>query len=275
MAIKIIASDLDGTLMSTDHMTVSPKTKEVLKKAHDMGVKLAIATGRPLALIDYVVEQLPFVDYVITANGACVYDMAQKKNVYTNLISNEITKKLLAYFLSREVFFDVYIDGRSKYQLDTQRYFNNSDFPQGFVDEVVKSMDGFEDLTKFVGTRGVEKITLYSVKDSDYNEFREKMESLGLSAATSFRGNLEATAGTAHKGAALKGLCDILGFTADEAMSFGDAGNDCSMLEFARYSFAMANATDECKAAAKHITKSNGEDGVALAIEKFVLNCGN
>lgn len=275
MAIKIIASDLDGTLMSTDHMTVSPRTKSALKRAHDMGVKLAIATGRPLALIDYVIEQLPFVDYVITANGACVYDMAQKKNVYTNLISNEITRELLAYFLSREVFFDVYIDGRSKYQLDTQKYFEGSAFPQGFVDEVVKSMDGFESLTDFVGNQGIEKITLYCVKDNDYNKFREKMEGLGLSAATSFKGNLEATALTAHKGAALRGLCDILGFTADEAMSFGDAGNDCPMLEFAEYSFAMENATQECKAAARYITGSNGDDGVAQAIEKFVLNCGN
>lgn len=272
MAIKIIASDLDGTLMSTDHMTVSPRTRAALTRAHDMGVKLAIATGRPLALIDYVVNQLPFVDYVITANGACVYDMAQKKNVYTNLISNALAKELIAYFLSREVFFDVYINGRSKYQLDTQKYFANSDFPQGFIDEVVKSMDGFEDLTEFVGNQGIEKITLYSVKDSDYDEFREKMESLGLSVATSFKGNLEATAGTAHKGAALKGLCDILDLTSDEAMSFGDAGNDCTMLEFAQYSFAMENAVEECKAAAKYITKSNGEDGVAHAIEKFVLN---
>lgn len=271
MSIKIIASDLDGTLMSTDHMTVSPRTKEALKRAHDMGVKLAIATGRPLALIDYVVEQIPFVDYVITANGACVYDMAQKKNIYTDLISNEITKELITYFLSRKVFFDVYIDGRSKYQLDTQKYFVNNAFSQEFIDEVIKSMDGFENLSEFVADKGIEKITLYSVKDSDYDTFKGKMELLGLSASTSFKGSLEATSATAHKGLALKRLCDILGFTADEAMSFGDAGNDCPMLEFAKYSFAMKNATAQCKASAKYITESNGKDGVAQAIEKFVL----
>ena len=271
MSIKIIASDLDGTLMSTDHMTVSPRTKEALKRAHDMGVKLAIATGRPLALIDYVVEQIPFVDYVITANGACVYDMAQKKNIYTDLISNEITKELITYFLSRKVFFDVYIDGRSKYQFDTQKYFENNAFSQEFIDEVTKSMDGFENLSEFVADKGIEKITLYSVKDSDYDTFKGKMELLGLSASTSFKGSLEATSATAHKGLALKGLCDILGFTADEAMSFGDAGNDCPMLEFAKYSFAMKNATAQCKASAKYITESNGKDGVAQAIEKFVL----
>lgn len=275
MSIKIIASDLDGTLMSTDHMTVSPRTKAALAKAHEMGVKIAIATGRPLALIDYVVNQIPFIDYVITANGACVYDMVQKKNVYINLIENDTTMKLVDYFLSREVFFDVYIDGRSKYQLDTQKYFISTDFPQSFVDEVVKSMDGYESLSEFVGNQRVEKITLYSVSDSDYNEFRSEMESCGLSVATSFKGNLEATAGTAHKGSALKGLCELLGFTADEAMSFGDAGNDCPMLEFAKYSFAMENATEECKASAKYIAKSNGEDGVAQAIEKFVLNTEN
>lgn len=271
MSVKIIASDLDGTLMAPDHMTVSPRTKSALKKAHDMGVKLAIATGRPLALIDYVTRQIPFIDYVITANGACVYDMVQKKNIYTDLIPNETARELIGFFLRREVFFDVYIDGRSKYQLDTQQYFASSEFPQGFVDEVVKSMDGFENLTEFIGDRAIEKITLYSVKDSDYTEFKQQLERYGLSAATSFRGNLEATAKTADKGAALKGLCDILGFAPEEAMSFGDAGNDCPMLAFAGYSFAMENAMDECKAAAKYTAKSNAEDGVARAIEKFVL----
>jgi hydroxymethylpyrimidine pyrophosphatase-like HAD family hydrolase len=54
-------------------------------------------------------------------------------------------------------------------------------------------------------------------------------------------------------------------------MSFGDAENDCPMLDFAKYSFAMENGTDECKAHAKFVTKSNAEDGVAVAVEKYAL----
>ena len=75
----------------------------------------------------------------------------------------------------------------------------------------------------------------------------------------------------ANKGSALLGICENMGITSDEVMSFGDAGNDCPMLDFAKYSFAMENGTDECKAHAEFVTKSNGEDGVAVAVEKYAL----
>ncbi|MCM1286439.1 MAG: Cof-type HAD-IIB family hydrolase [Acetobacter sp.] len=271
MPIKIIASDLDGTLMYTDHVTVTKRTYQALKQTHDMGVKLAISTGRPLALLDGVLEQIPFVDYVITANGAGVYDRNSGRNIYTNYISNDIAVKMIKYFLTQEVFFDVYIDGRSKYQLGYEKYFINEDFETPFMKEIMLSMDGFDNLLDYVENKDIEKITLYNVKDKDYDIFKAEMENYGLNTATSFKGNLEATVGTTDKGYALKGLCDILGFTADEAMTFGDAGNDCPMLEFAKYSFAMKNATPQCKASAKYSAKSNAEDGVAQAIEEFVL----
>ena len=53
-------------------------------------------------------------------------------------------------------------------------------------------------------------------------------------------------------------------------MSFGDAENDCPMLDFAKYSFAMENGSDECKSHAKFVTKSNAEDGVAVAVENML-----
>ena len=73
-----------------------------------------------------------------------------------------------------------------------------------------------------------------------------------------------------NKGAALDGMCKALGITADECMAFGDAGNDCEMLEYAKYSFAMANGTQECKQSAKYETKSNAEDGVAHGIMRYL-----
>ena len=74
MAVKLIVTDLDGTLMSPDHQTVSERTKNALKTAHDNGVKIAIATGRTLTFTDNVTSQVPFVDYVIYSNGAAVFD---------------------------------------------------------------------------------------------------------------------------------------------------------------------------------------------------------
>ena len=269
--IKLIATDLDGTLMSPDHLTVSPHTVNTIKSAHDKGIKLAVATGRPLSLIGDVIHQVPFVDYIIYSNGACVFDRTKNEIIYSNLIPNELALELIDYLLENKVFFEIYVEGKSYYQLDTEYLFENTFFEKAFIDEVMRSMTGCRNLSEYLGNKAVEKITLYCVKDKDYDKFRDKFLSYDLSVASSFEANIEATVKTANKGEAVKGICDTLGITADECMTFGDAGNDCPMLRFAKYSFAMANGTDECKAAAKYIAKSNAEDGLALAVEEYAL----
>ena len=272
MSIKLIATDLDGTLMSPDHMTITDFTLDTLKKAHNMGVKIVVSTGRPLALTDKVIKQIPFADYVIYGNGACIFDRNSNKKIYSNLISNHAAVKIIKYFLNQKVFFEVYVNGRSQYQFGFEEYFDKTDMPNDFIDEVIKSMDGHEDLLKYLGDNDIEKITLYSVKDDKYPIYNAELERMGFSTASSFKGNLEATASSADKGTALDELSKILGITADEVMSFGDEGNDIPMLIFAKYSFDMGNASEECKKAAKFIAKSNAEDGLAKAVCEYVLN---
>ena len=96
-------------------------------------------------------------------------------------------------------------------------------------------------------------------------------ESKGLVLTSALAGVVSATAVGSDKGTALKGLCDIIGCSAQEAMTFGDASNDSTMLKFAQYSFAMANGDEICKASARYQAPSNAEDGVAQMIEKFAL----
>lgn len=272
MSIKLIATDLDGTLMSPDHLTVTPRTVKALREAHDKGVKIAIATGRPMCIIGNVIEQVPFVDYIIQSNGACVFDRKKSQNVYENLIPFENVKEIIEYLLKYEVYFDVSYKGESHYQRGIEKYFmDDSEFPNDFVEEVKKTMNPHHDLAGFLNGDGVEKITLYTVKPENEQEFSQKLLSYNLSVASSFRGCLEATANGADKGKAVDGLCRELGITAENTMTFGDAGNDCPMLEFAKYSFAMGNGSDECKKSAKHIAPSNAEDGLAETVEKYVL----
>lgn len=269
--IKLIATDLDGTLMSADHLTVTQRTVNTLRTAHEKGIKIAIATGRPMCIIGNVVEQVPFVDYIIYSNGACVYDRNTEEVVYSNLINGEDAADIIKYLLGWEVFFDVSYNGESHYQLGIEKYFENMEFPGDFVSEVMESMNGHKNLAEYLNGDGVEKITLYTVKDEDFDELKDKLLSYHFSVATSFKGNLEATVIDADKGNAVAGICEEMQITADEVMAFGDAGNDCRMLEFAKYSFAMENATDECKASAKFVTLSNADDGLAVAVEKYAL----
>lgn len=271
MSIKMIATDLDGTLMSPDHLTITERTKAALKQAHDLGIRLALCTGRPMCIIGDVVEQVPFVDYIIHSNGASVYDRNNNKPVYESLIPNDVACELIDFVLQYEVSFDVTVNGESHLQKGTEVYFDSMIFPTEFIQSVSESMIAHDDLKAFLDGRGIEKITLYTVKDEDFDELWSKIESKNLFVATSFKGNIEATSINADKGKALKGVCDSLGIEAREVMAFGDAGNDCPMLEYALYSFAMGNATDECKSSARFETDTNGEDGVAVQIERYCL----
>ena len=82
---------------------------------------------------------------------------------------------------------------------------------------------------------------------------------------------MEFTAPGVNKGAAARALCARMGWTADQVMAFGDAGNDLELLSWAGWSFAMANASEPAKRAARHLTASNGEAGVAQGVERYFL----
>ena len=78
MQIKLIAMDLDGTLMLPDHQRVGETTRRALAACHQQGVRLALATGRPLALPEPVQARLPFLDFIVFSNGAGVWDVQNK-----------------------------------------------------------------------------------------------------------------------------------------------------------------------------------------------------
>lgn len=271
MSVKIIATDLDGTLMAPDHLTVTERTKSALVKAHEKGIKIAVATGRALSFTEGVTKQVPFADYVICSNGASVYDRNNEKFVYTNLISPEITAEAIKLLNSLPVYYNIYADGYIYVQNGSEKYFVNSDLPTVFIAEFASKTVNCEDIAEAIKGRGAELIDVFYNTEKTKKIIFDFFEENGLVLTSALSGVVSATAVGSDKGTALKGLCDIMGFTAEEAMTFGDASNDATMLKFADYSFAMENGDDICKASARFAAPSNAEDGVAQMIEKYAL----
>lgn len=271
--IKLITLDLDGTLMSADHITVSEANRRALKEAHDKGVKIAISTGRTLAIIGDVCEQVPEVDYIMYSNGAGVFDRNQGKTIYQNLMNWDFCKGVLKYLDTKPTFVEVYVDGKSYVQKNKEQFFIDNLLPKEFLEALMSRMNICENLYETVKGKEIEKITLYSKNQDAFDEMWKYFSNMSdkIYLASSLKGNMEMTRFDVDKGKALDGMCKVLGFTADECMAFGDAGNDCPMLEYSKYSFAMANATDECKKSAKYVTLSNKEDGVAVAINNYII----
>lgn len=271
MSVKIIATDLDGTLMSPDHLTVSERTKNALFKAHEKGIKIAIATGRALKFTEGVTKQIPFVDYVICSNGANVYDRKAEKFIYSNLISEELTAETLNIIKKMPVYYNVYINGKNYVQNGAEKFFENSGLPKEFLDEFASKIIVCDDIIESVKGCGAELIDIFYRDAETGKAVFDFVEGKDLFITSSLAGVVSLNAPGADKGTALKGLCDIMGFTTDEAMSFGDASNDATMLEYAYYSFAMANGDEICKSKARFSAPSNADDGVAQMIEEYAF----
>lgn len=265
--IQLIALDLDGTLMMPDHVSVSRANKAALAAAHARGAKIAVATGRTLSILGNVCEQVPEIDYILYSNGAGVFDRKTDTVVFEAALPKPTGLQLLQYFDRLPAFLEVYAGGKSYAQQNKEPFFPADAFPQAFVESAKKGMIFCENLTQTLREDAIEKFTVYITDRRLYRRVWEALSDRGdLSVTTSFPISIDVTFSGADKGTALCALCGRLGITAQNCMAFGDAENDLPMLSFARYGFAMENASAACKRGAPYITKSNAEDGVALAI---------
>ena len=271
MAIKIIATDLDGTLMAPDHLTVTERTRKALSDAHDKGIKISIATGRALNFTEGVTKQIPFADYVICSNGASVYDRNNNSFIYTNLVSPEITAEAIALLNSLPVYYNIYMEGRIFAQKGADAFFGNLNLPTAFLEDFVSRLIICDDISDVTKGKGAELIDVFFSDENSKKIILDFFDEKGLFLASALGGVVSATAQGSDKGTALKGLCDILGILPEEAMTFGDASNDATMLEYAHYSFAMENGDEICKNSARFSAPSNADDGVAQMIEKYAL----
>lgn len=272
MAIKLIAADLDGTLMLPDHQTVGEKTKDVLRQCSEKGVKIAIATGRTFSLVTPVIEQVPFVDYVIYSNGAGVYDCNTKKRIYSDPIDRDTAFRVLHFLQSMPIYYEFYADGAPHAEASRIKYFCLKGVPRSFAEELLADAVRHDDINEFLSHADIEKINLFSLPEETNEKIRHMLAGeKSLSVTSSIECNIEVNKDDTNKGKALSGLCDLLGITAGETMCFGDGGNDVEMLRFADYSFAMENATEAAKSAAKFSAPSNGDEGVGVVADRVVL----
>ncbi len=278
MAIKLIVTDLDGTFMNSNHVTIPQENIEAFKKAHEMGIKVAIASGRTKILADYVTEQLPFLDYLITSNGAVTYDLKTGEIVCQTLIDNKQSVEIFNILKDYDLIYEIYYKGDCFMNPESYGKFDEDHVAPHIYKLLSNFIKEVPDLEAHIDGKGIEKLNILTLSAEQRMELEEKISKSGeVAFASSFpvttgkNGNLEMTAISATKGFAVKGLAMSLGLDKENIMCFGDGENDCPMLEYADYSFAMENGTDLAKSTAKFVTDTNDNGGVAKAIKKYVF----
>ena len=270
--IKLICLDMDGTLLDDDHATVPPRNIAALRQAAERGAAVAIASGRAWSLLQGVNAQLGVIRYAVLSNGAAVLDVKAGKWIYRRAMDQKARRIIISQLLEWGIPFEVYCEGENYIQADRAEQVLASALSPEFA-QVLRTMSYFpEDLNAALDGKGVEKIHIFHVPDELRRQMLDVVEACGpLAVTTSFAQNMELTAPGVNKGSAVQALCRELGLEPTQVMAFGDAGNDLELLRWAGWSFAMGNASDEAKAAARYVTGTNREGGVGMAIERYLL----
>ena len=284
--IKVIASDMDGTLLGDNHKP-APETLAAVKKACDAGIRFMIATGRnfPGAMAELKDAEL-VCDYIV-GSGAEVRN-PQQEVVVTHPISIELCRAIYEEIRDYPLSVTFCTDGydykigtpeeiEESLMLQMQLFFSNQPREELAKTEtyrrIKKSTRAMTDMDELEATGvPVYKLFLYSEDKAMLDEMNIRLQqNKDIAVASSFPTNLEITDVKAQKGPVLKEYIESLGYTMDEVMVLGDSLNDLSMIsmDFGA-TVAMANADPEVKSAAKYITKSNTEFGVAYAIEELL-----
>lgn len=277
MSIRLIASDLDGTLL-TDRKELSIKTRMVLDQAVQQGIHIVPATGRSFYSVPEMIRNYPGIEYVITANGGAVYSVSQNKRIYQCLLQKEAVEAAVAVRKRENMILEVVIDGipyaEEKYVEDPIRYLA-TEYGAKYVKATrkpVKDICGFA-----MEHRGELDSISFVCRHEDKKRLYASLDKVlpNVYVTSSVSNLIEIGHKDAGKGKTLRWLLDRLEISPDEAMAFGDADNDISMLDVVKYGIAMGNGTENCRKAAGYVTDTNEKDGVAKAIQHFVINDKN
>jgi len=289
--IKLIASDMDGTLLN-DKMAVSDRNIEAIKNAKKAGIEFLIATGRSLE------EAKPFLkDRVhpgyITLNGAEVYD-SNLKLISSNPISHASKIKVINYFHEHKVYFEVvtnkgiFSDNKelrvsslaellvklnpgTTYEAalkDTLERVKMT--PMTFVDnyDEILNDDSYQ-IMKLLGFSNKESEVLAPLRKDIEDNINDVV------VTSSSPNNVEINSVDAQKGIALLEYAEDKNIKPEEIMAIGDNLNDASMIRDAGVGVAMANAIPAIKELAQISTDNNINDGVAQVVEKVIAEANS
>lgn len=269
--IRIIGLDLDGTTLTSEKV-LTPHTKEVLEECIRNGIIVLPATGRVSSGIPDYLKEIEGMRYVITSNGANIYDMETGTSIYENGIAWERALELFDILEGYHTYYDCYTLGNGWCE---GRFFDHlADYKiEGHIEDIVRtSRIRIEDLRAFIKEKkpAIEKISMFFA-DPDYRQqvFKELSEIPDIAVTYSLPNNIEINHVTCDKGDALIKLGEILSIPKESIMGCGDGINDLAMIQKVGLGVAMANADETLKKYADFITKSNDEEGVAYAIETF------
>lgn len=279
--IKLVACDLDGTLLDEEHKV--PKENAIaIKRLQDAGIQFMTATGRTYDSVAPLLEPYGITCVHLLVNGALMKDQ-DGKILYENPMELSHVKTITDILIKEDLCFNLYTQGGSmtpdieKARREFIEHMKQNGMQEAEIIEMMEqaSFCQYErevnDMEAFLKESPiVYKMETFGGDVEVSRRVRKKLSEVeGLALSDSISENIEITKHSAQKGYTLKHYCDEQGIKLDEVVVIGDSMNDLSMMKMFPHSVAVANASSMIKEAAHYITKSNHEFGVAHVLNQI------
>lgn len=288
---KLVAIDLDGTLLNS-YGEVSNKNKETIQKAIDKNVEIVLTSGRPIMSVKNLANEIGCNNYMICGNGAITYDIPNEEIIYNRFLEKSKVLQIIRICEENSIFYNVYTqDTILTKNLNYNILFYNQENATKPEDKKTR-ITIMQDIEEYIKSRKEEdylKITicdndkiifgsiirkLRTIKDVDVLDVAHMSRKLikdGTENVLMEYYYTEITNTNVDKWQAIENLIERLNINKEEVIAIGDNVNDSQMVKEAGLGIMMGNSAPYIKEIADVVVKDNDNDGVAEAIEKYIL----
>lgn len=289
---RLIAIDLDGTLLNS-YGEISEENKKAIKKAKDIGIEIVLTSGRMSSSVRTLAHEIGAENFMISGNGALVYDLKNENILYNECIPNEQVIEIAKICDENDIYYTVstekyILSKKLKYALLYYNY-ENSKKPE----DKITRINIVDNVQKYIKENDVGKITKIVISDESKSIFNgiikkiQLLKGLNILDVSSMSRKIiesgtkkteinyfyiEITKENVNKWESLKKLAKHMKIEEKEIAAIGDNLNDLEMINNAGLGIVMGNSALSNRNLNKIVVSDNDSNGVAEAINKYILN---
>lgn len=286
---KLVAIDLDGTMLNS-YGVVTENTKKVIKQTIEKGVDVIIASGRPIDSIKAIANEIGSNKYFIAGNGAIVYDIKREEIIYEKFLTKQKVLDIIKLCEKNSINYNIYTEktilaSALKYNV---LYYHKENLKK--EENKKTNINIVKNMYEYIKESKEDRFLKISICDDSKTIFNsiikkiKKIEDLEILEVSHLSRKIikqgtedipieyyytEISKKDVNKWKAIEFLIEKLNINKEEVIAIGDNINDKEMIENAGLGIAMEKSTPVVTKIAKFITKTNNEEGVAIALEKF------
>lgn len=269
MDYRILALDMDGTVLDRNR-SIPPRTARAIHKALASGVHVMFATGRCKDEMDCYLKDFPDMKYVMLQAGATVYDLEEKRYLFTRAVPEETVHKIEEIAKAYDAAVSYYIADHVivwDHLLENMAYYNLEYYESVYKDiAIVEHTPGEHFLQD---PKRAFKVNLHFHRYDEWLIGGEELKKLGVNFATTLPCDYEVSNGKVDKGACLHKLCEVLNVPIEKTVAVGDSENDTAMIKAAGLGIAMGTSPQSVLDAADVVVGDSDHDAVADVIERY------